>query len=75
MRLKLDENVDPRAGPILRTAGHDVATVADERLSGQSDEAVLEVPAAGRRAASSRLILTSPILSRIRRRSPRGLWY
>ncbi len=40
MKLKLDENVDPRAVAILRTAGHDVATVPDEQLSGQPDAAV-----------------------------------
>ena len=40
MRLKLDENVDPRAVGILRTAGHDVATVTDEHLSGRPDAAV-----------------------------------
>jgi predicted nuclease of predicted toxin-antitoxin system len=38
--LKVDENVDPRAVAILRTASHDVATVLDERLSGQPDAAV-----------------------------------
>ena len=42
MRLKLDENVDPRAVTILQTAGHDVATVPDEHLSGQPDKAVAE---------------------------------
>lgn len=40
MRLKLDENLDPRAVGILHGAGHDVVTVPDERLSGQSDAAV-----------------------------------
>lgn len=40
MRLKLDENVDPRAVAILRTAGHDVTTVSDEGLSGEPDTAV-----------------------------------
>lgn len=40
MKLKLDENVDPRAVAILRTAGHDVATVPDERLSGQPDTVI-----------------------------------
>lgn len=40
MRLKLDENVDPRSVAILRTAGHDVATVPDEHLSGRPDAAV-----------------------------------
>lgn len=43
MRLKLDENVDPRAVAILRTAGHDVATVQDQRLSGRPDTMVAAV--------------------------------
>lgn len=40
MRLKLDENLDPRAVGILLGAGHDVVTVPDERLSGEPDTAV-----------------------------------
>lgn len=40
MRLKLDENLDPRAVEILRSAGHDVVTVPGERLSGQQDTTV-----------------------------------
>ena len=43
MRLKVDENLDPRAVEILRTAGHDVASVSDEGLSGQPDPAVESV--------------------------------
>jgi len=34
VRLKLDENLDPRAVGVLQSAGHDVATVPDERLQG-----------------------------------------
>jgi predicted nuclease of predicted toxin-antitoxin system len=40
VRLKLDENLDPRAVGILHSAGHDVVTVPDERLSGQPDTVV-----------------------------------
>ena len=40
MKLKLDENIDPRAKEILAQAGHDVLTVRGEALSGASDEAV-----------------------------------
>lgn len=40
MRLKLDENITPRAAGRLRTLGHDVDTVLDESLGGQTDEAV-----------------------------------
>ncbi|HWR21616.1 MAG TPA: DUF5615 family PIN-like protein [Verrucomicrobiae bacterium] len=40
MRLKLDENLDPRTVGLLHSAGHDVVTVPDERLSGQPDTAV-----------------------------------
>ncbi|MBI4278600.1 MAG: DUF5615 family PIN-like protein [Armatimonadetes bacterium] len=40
MRVKLDENVDPRAAFILRAAGHDVTTVAQEGLAGQPDAAL-----------------------------------
>ena len=53
MRKKLDENLGRRAAAILETAGHDVSTVADQRLAGAPDESVI-------RAArdSSRCLLT-----------------
>jgi predicted nuclease of predicted toxin-antitoxin system len=43
MRLKLDENVDARLADVLRGAGHDVATVAEQGLHGAEDEALLAV--------------------------------
>ena len=42
MRIKLDENVPVRAAQRLRELGHDVDTVLDEGLGGQSDVAVWE---------------------------------
>lgn len=53
MKLKLDENVPQSAGAVLRGAGHEVDTVADEDLSGATD---LAVSAAATRAG--RLVLT-----------------
>ena len=41
MKLKLDQNLGEQGRPALTQAGHDVDTVADERLHGASDDAVL----------------------------------
>jgi len=38
MKLKLDENIDPRAKEILTQAGHDVLSMPEEALSGVSDD-------------------------------------
>ena len=53
MRIKLDENIPTSAAERLRSAGHDVDTVADENLIGADDTDVL-------RAATSveRLVVT-----------------
>jgi len=53
VRIKLDENIPTSAAERLRSAGHDVDTVADENLSGAEDTVVL-------RAATSveRLVVT-----------------
>ena len=42
MRFKLDENLPVELALELRAMGHDVDTVADERLCGQPDPAVVE---------------------------------
>jgi len=40
MKLKLDENIDPRAKDILAQAGHDVLTAQEEALGGVLDDVV-----------------------------------
>ena len=42
MKLKLDENVGSRCVDVLSNAGHDVTTVAGQRMSGAADEAVIQ---------------------------------
>lgn len=43
MRLKLDENLGARGAELLRAAGHDVATVYEQKLGSANDVRVLEV--------------------------------
>jgi predicted nuclease of predicted toxin-antitoxin system len=43
MKLKLDENFGRRCIDILSSAGHDVATVAEQHMSGASDEDVIRI--------------------------------
>ena len=43
MKLKLDENLGRRARQLLVAAGHDVATVHEERLGSASDDEVIQV--------------------------------
>jgi predicted nuclease of predicted toxin-antitoxin system len=42
MKLKLDENFGRRCIDILNNAGHDVATVTTQQMSGATDEAVIQ---------------------------------
>ena len=43
MRIKFDENLGDRGADILRALGHDVSTVAEERLYATSDDGLIEV--------------------------------
>jgi predicted nuclease of predicted toxin-antitoxin system len=42
MRFKLDENFGSRSARLFPEAGHDVETVAEEGLSGATDELIFE---------------------------------
>lgn len=53
MRIKLDENLPQALMELLRVAGHDVVTAADEGLSGSKDPVVLQAA-----TAESRVLLT-----------------
>jgi uncharacterized protein DUF5615 len=50
MRLKLDENLDVRLAPWLRSLGHDAQNIREENLNGAQDERVFEVAAAEQRS-------------------------
>ena len=43
MQFKTDENLPVEAAESLREAGHDVATVIDQRLGGATDSEIAEV--------------------------------
>ena len=45
MKIKLDENIPHRLTPVLTAIGHDVRTVADQGLTGHSDDEVWRVVA------------------------------
>jgi len=56
MRIKLDENMPHDLAEFLRSSGHQVATVAEENLSGADDPAVVE-----RATEEERLLMTFDI--------------
>jgi len=37
MKIKLDQNMDPRGAVLLRQAGHEVSTVKEQNLTGAGD--------------------------------------
>ncbi len=43
MRLKLDENLGHREAEILRSAGHDVASVVEQNMCSASDTDLINV--------------------------------
>jgi hypothetical protein len=43
MKIKLDENLGDRGVALFRAAGHDVATVPQQNLSGASDHDLIDV--------------------------------
>ena len=53
MKFKIDENLPAEFAEILRVAGFETATVADENLSGAADSALLE-----RCRAETRVLVT-----------------
>ena len=42
MKLKLDENLGKKPAEVLREAGHEVSTVADQGLQASSDKRLIE---------------------------------
>ena len=50
MDMKLDENLGESIAAILRAAGHDVATVASQGLTGSADEPLLRICTEEKRA-------------------------
>jgi hypothetical protein len=62
MKLKLDENLGNRGAELFRQAGHDVATVPGQGLSGTSDENLLTVcQAEGRCLVTLDLDFSNPL--------------
>lgn len=43
MKFKLDENIGERGRALFASAGHDVATVREQRMSGAADDRLFEV--------------------------------
>jgi predicted nuclease of predicted toxin-antitoxin system len=53
MKFKLDENLGSRTAGLIAESGHDVETVAQERLSGTDDARLFEICVAERRCLIS----------------------
>lgn len=72
-RFKLDENLPRDAEAMLRSAGHDVHTVRDEHLEGNTDHSVIDAS-----RAEDRILVTFDLdFSNIRLYPPadhKGIW-
>jgi predicted nuclease of predicted toxin-antitoxin system len=53
MKFKLDENLGSRTAKIIAESGHDVETVAQEKLNGSPDERLFEICTAENRCLIS----------------------
>lgn len=53
MKFKLDENLPTALTELLRAAGHDAMTVADEALGGSNDPTILQVATSEGRVLST----------------------
>ncbi|HVS69690.1 MAG TPA: DUF5615 family PIN-like protein [Phycisphaerae bacterium] len=64
MKLKLDENLGTRCQELLRAAGHDVMTVADQQMTSVSDSVLIAACATeGRALVTLDLDFSNPLLS------------
>lgn len=70
MRIKLDENLPYRLASKLKTFGHDVHTVHDEKLTGRSDRDVWD-----RAQNESRFLITQDLDFSDSRRFAPGTYY
>ncbi len=43
MKIKFDQNMDPRGAAILKQEGHEVSTVKEQNLTGAEDEVIAKV--------------------------------
>ncbi len=63
MKLKLDENLGTRCQELLRAAGHDVMTVADQQMTSVSDSVLIAACATeGRALVTLDLDFSNPLL-------------
>lgn len=68
LRFKVDENLPVEVAGLLRAAGHEACTVADQRMSGAPDAALADVC-----RAESRAVVTLDLdFADIRRHPPAG---